>query len=145
MSTTLHSPGGIPPGYRLDAQRAIACALERMGWQMLAVDVDMVAETARIEVKRRDGLLVTLDARIGSASITREMMRTETTIVGRRGDRFLAERLRYEFLGRQRYTGVRSATRGLCYYLAENATTTALSAYDVRNLFRYLLATGTQR
>lgn len=104
------------------AQDLLVATLERLGWSIAAAEVNLVANTARVELRRADGLLVTLDARDGRASITRERVRTVIERRGRRGDRYRAETLHTEFIGRTRHPdGIRSAMRSLCNYVEDNA------------------------
>jgi hypothetical protein len=120
--------------------RSLVVGLERIGWQLLAVDIDLDAETARIEM-RRGALCVTFDAQHGRASITRDLIERETVRVGRRGDSFRAERIKTCFLGRERGLGLRSGLRALSHYVADNAAV-AITHEQARNLFRPLLARG---
>lgn len=99
--------------------RLLQIGLERAGWQVLAVEIDISRETARIELRRGD-LQVTFDARNGRASTTRERVRRETVLVGRRGDRFRAERIAMEFVGRTRHEDARSGLHWLAQYVADN-------------------------
>lgn len=90
---------------------------------MLAVEIDIEAGRARVEVRRRhDGYTLTLDVRNGVGSITREMMQFDVVAVGRRGDRFMAERCSMRFLGRTRLVGgARSALRSFAGMIGDNA------------------------
>lgn len=117
---------------------ALAASLEAAGWRILSLEVDMSRETARIEVRRTDGLHVTFDARDGRASFTREIMDVETVRVGRRGDVARVERVRPRFVGRSSGMTARQGLRVFCAYLADNARM-SLSAGDVRNLLRPLM------
>lgn len=121
------------------AHRALAVGLERSGWKLVACEIDLVRGRARIEVESFDGLVVTLDAEAHRASITRERIRYETVLVGRRGDRMPWPRVRMEFIGRQRYEGPRAALRGLCNYLEDNAPIATLPRYSVRALVAPLM------
>lgn len=121
------------------AQRTLVHTLERLGWSIASAEVDLVTNTARIELRRVDGLLVTLDARNGNVSITRERVRVEVEVTGRRGDRCRSEVLRTEFLGRTRHEGIRSALRSLANYVEDNATTTT-PRFTARPAFAALLA-----
>jgi hypothetical protein len=99
-----------------------ATALDRMGYRLLAVEIDLDAGRARVEVRRHDGYTLTLDVRHGAGSITREMLLRETVAVGRRGDRFLADRLSMKFLGRTRVIGgARAALRAFVDTIGDNA------------------------
>lgn len=121
------------------AQRTLVHTLERLGWSIASAEVNLVAGTARIELRRADGLLVTLDARNGNVSITRERVRVEVEVTGRRGDRCRSEVLRTEFLGRTRHEGIRSGLRALASYVEDNATTTT-PRFTARSAFAALLA-----
>lgn len=120
------------------AQHLLIHTLERLGWSLSSAEVNLVANTARVELRRTDGLLVTLDARNGRASITRERVRVETELRGRKSDRYRAEFIRVEFIGRTRYDGIRSAMRSLCNYVEDNAVAPALR-FTVRPAFAALL------
>lgn len=101
---------------------ALSAALGQLGWECVQADVDLRAMKARLCLQHHSGRIVTLDADgSGRASVTREQQEWRTEHTGRRGDRFLADRLGVAFLGRSRYPGIRSAMRGLADYLADNA------------------------
>lgn len=115
----------------------LASALGSIGWELRRLDIDASTGEAVITV-RHHALLVTLYAdRLGRASVERENLVTRTELVGRRGDRFPAECLGTEFVGRQRFEGVRSAMRGLADYIADNSNVPRIEA---RAWFRPLLA-----
>ena len=126
-NTTMTTAVAIPAQVR-----ALQHTLDRGGWTILAVEIDLVRSTARVEVKRDDGLHVTLDARNGSATLTRELvsLRRAEGPVG--SGRWRPERLHTEFIGRQRFEGPRAALRGLCNYLADNAIGAPMLRADVR-------------
>lgn len=113
--------------------RVIQQTLELAGWDILALDVG--PGTLRIELQRQ-GRLVTLDARNGTASVTREHVETLVQKRGRRGDVYRPETLSVTFLGRQRYEGVRSAMRGLANYVVDNSP---LPLIGERRVFRALI------
>lgn len=121
---------------RIEADAAVA--LERVGYRLLAVEVDVGAGRARVEVRRHDGYALTLDVRHGAGTITREMMRHETGAVGRRGDRFIVERLSMRFLGRTRVIGARQAMRAFAETIGDNAA--AVSNLDSSDATGALLA-----
>lgn len=98
----------------------LAARLARIGWEIASVEVDLCAETARVELRAGDRL-VTFDARNGRATITREAIRHETAVTGRRGDRYMAERIKVEFIGRSRYQNARDGLRALSFYVADNS------------------------
>lgn len=102
--------------------RTLSHSLHGWGWECLQADLDLVAGKARIVLRSYTGRVVTLDADgLGRVSITREQAESTTVLVGRRGDRFRAERETHVFLGRARYDGIPSALRGLADYVADNA------------------------
>jgi hypothetical protein len=118
--------------------RLAEAALEQLGFQLLAVEIDVDAKRARVEVKRHDGYSLTLDVRDGSGSITREWVRERAEMVGRRGDRFRARTLRTEFLGRTRvHDGARSALRVFANLIGDNAANQ--SRIDARAAIAFLL------
>lgn len=115
----------------------VASAIESIGFRLLAIEIDTELGRARVEVRRQDGYTLTLDVRNGGGTITREWVRTDTVAVGRRGDRFLADRIRMEFLGRLRVTGgVRAALRTFADMIGDNSSGGRLAA---RNAIRLLL------
>ena len=61
------------------------------------------------------------------------MMRRETIAVGRRGDRFIADRISMRFLGRTRVIGGAQALRTFAEMIGDNATT-AIARPPLRNL-----------
>lgn len=125
----------------LSAQaKQLEAGLARLGWSISSIEVDAIAETAHIEL-RRGGRLVTFDVRNGSATTTRETVEAESVAVGRRGDRFRADRLRMRLLGRDRHDGLRSGLRALCAYIEHNSQAKTLPG-EVRDLFRPLLSGG---
>lgn len=128
-----------PSGVACSAElRSLSTGLERIGWALVNVEIDVPSEAARIEL-RRDRLFVTFDAKGGKASITRETLAHETVKFGRRGDIFRADRVRFEFLGRTSGLGLRSGLRALSHYVADNALR-PIAHEQARNLFRPLLS-----
>lgn len=119
---------------------SLAKGLQSLGWELRAVDVDLDAESCRIEIASGNRL-VTFDARNGSASITREIVDHEQVVVGRRGDRMPVNRIRMRLLGRTRCQGLRSGLRELSHYVADNSS--ALITHSAaRDLFLPLLQGG---
>jgi hypothetical protein len=118
--------------------RALTCGLESAGWKIRCFEMDMSAERAKIELARTDGRIVTFLARNGSALIERFAESREMVSVGRKGDRFITDRLRVDFLGRQSFTSARPGLRALCSYIADNSTRT-LAAGEVRALLAPLM------
>lgn len=121
----------------LDAQTHLVRSLESAGWNLLAVEIDVGAETARIEL-RRGALSVIFDARNGRASITRELITAEPVRIGRKGDVTVVTRFKPVFIGRQSGLGLRSGLKSLAHYVADNAAL-QLSHEAARNIFRPLL------
>ena len=107
-----------------------------MGWEVHALELDLVRGRGRLELCRRDGRLVTLDAQGGRATITREHLFESVAVVGRRGDRIPVRRVGARFLGRSHHEGVRSGLKALAHYVADNSSTERLQA---RNLFRLIM------
>lgn len=102
--------------------RRLNAALGHMGYRLL--DVEINADAGRVEVRRHDGYTLTLDVRHSVSTITREMLQHDVVAVGRRGERFLAERLSMRFLGRTRVVGeTRTALHAFAETISENAAT----------------------
>jgi len=119
------------------AARSCMRALEAIGWQLIAADVDMARGTARVELRHADHM-VTLDAdSIGRATVTREIVERAVVTVGRRGDRMPVERVRVRFVARTRHEGPRQAMRWLANYVQDNSTGAQFSA---RRAFALLMA-----
>ena len=147
-SATIREDRKVQSESRLDTSRAnaLACVLERAGWELLALEINMTTGRARIELVGAHKY-VTFDADpIGRASLTIENRLKETVAVGRRGDRARVERTKMEFVHRERFEGTRSGLRGLCYYLADNAPYAGfLTRGDVRGAISALLDGATHR
>lgn len=118
--------------------RALTCGLESAGWTIRCFEMNMATEQAKIELARTDGRIVTFLSRDGSAVIERFAESREMVSVGRKGDRFITDRLRVDFLGRQSFTGARPGLRALCSYIADNSMR-ALAASEVRALLAPLM------
>ena len=124
--------------------RLAAAALELLGYRLLAVEIDVDAGRARVEVKRHDGYMLTLDVRGGAGTITREWVRERVETVGRRGDRFRARTLHTEFLGRTRVCdGPRSALRSFANAIGDNSA--IASRIDARAAVALLLPSESTR
>jgi len=117
--------------------RTLSQGLERIGWQLTNVDIDVSAETARIEL-RSGQRRVMFDVRNGRGSIERDHLEEKQVPVGRKGDRFVARRLEPVFMGRTRVSGLRSGLRALSDYIVDNASV-AITHEQARDLFRPLL------
>ena len=104
----------LPVGALAPAQHALA----RVGWEIENLDVDRVAGTVRIDLKRYDGRITTLFAdRFGRAYVER-LQRTEHRLTGR--PEWQAPGLDFRFLGRDRYATPQDALRALCEYALAN-------------------------
>lgn len=120
------------------ASKTLAIRLHRIGWELVAVEIDLDSEACRIELKSGD-THVLFDARSGAASITRELHERVQETVGRRGDRMPVTVIRPRLVGRLRCSGLRSGLRALSHYVADNSTT-LLTHSEGRDLFRPLLS-----
>lgn len=110
--------------------------VESIGWEPKAIEI---SDTGRIKIEIKRGSLrvyLTRDE-LNRVSISRERWFEENEPVGRRGDRFIAKKLRTEFLGRQSCAGIRDGMRTLAHYIADNS---GLQRIEVKNIFRPLLA-----
>jgi len=123
------------------AQRAkvLTSALALLGWELTSFELDLVRETARVDLRRGDRKVIMIAPGPDRAVIERFRVVEEHVTIGRRGDRSIARRLRDEFLWRSRSGGFRAGLRELCYYIAENSTP-ALPSAAVRALFAPMLA-----
>ena len=101
--------------------RALQTGLALIGWELLAVEADVPAGKLRMELRDAGSLRLTFDARPGCSFLTRERAEVEQVKVGRKGDVFIADRIRMRFLGRQRAEGLRSGLRMLAVYIADNS------------------------
>lgn len=117
--------------------KALQLTLERMGWMLLAAEIDLAADTLRIELRCGERL-VTIDARKGRATCTREIVRHVQTRIGRRGDVTVVDRLHVDFLGRTTFEGPRHAMRWLADYIADNSDG-RLAGIEARNLLRLVM------
>lgn len=131
----LLGPNPLPAAPLLSA---LERTLERAGWQIGAVDVDLVRRTARIEL-RSGNRLVTFDARNGRAVTTRELVDIQTEKRGRRGDIYRSECIHMRLMGREKHGDAASGLAWLADYIAENSST-ALPAGEVRAMLAPVLA-----
>ena len=132
------TPASLVPS--TDAAKALAYGLHVAGWEVRAIDVDLVAGRLVVELHRYDGRWVYLAARAdGGASIERWHRRTVVTRYrgGPECDGF-----EDQFLGRSRACGIRSGLRSLSNYIADNPCPgrPVLTVSDVRALIAPLLA-----
>ena len=128
------APAALP-----DTAKALACGLERHGWSVRNVDIDLVAGRAVVELHRFDGRWVYLDARTDGSTCVERWQRRATVTRYRGGPQ--CDSFEDQFLGRSRAEGPRAGLRTLCNYLADNPMPgfPALTASDARNLFRPVL------
>lgn len=101
-------------------RRSLEAAFSVLGWELLNVEADAVRGTARLDAKR-DGRLVVLHVdHMGRAQVERFADARYRRTTGRGGDRFIAYRLDFDFLGRERFKTPREALHGFVGYLAHN-------------------------
>lgn len=110
------------------AVKGLIPMLEEMGWQILRFDLDFTQEKpcVDIEIKSFQGRVVYAYAdRFGRTGIERFQDGTRTTLEynGKKcgGKAIRREELTREFLGRQRYEGIRPMLAGLVQYLVDNS------------------------
>lgn len=128
-------------------ERRLAVTLERAGWTILNLEMNLSAGVAKIDLRGFNNRLVTFYADgHNRASLTVDIAGCETVAVGRRGDRARVERLTTALLSRQRFEGARSGLRGLCNYLADNAPISGrLTTGDIRKAIVSLMDGGAHR
>ena len=122
-----------------DATRALACGLQRIGWEIREVDIDTVAGRAVVRLHRFDGRWLHLAADdIGRASL--ERWQRDAIVYRYRGGP-QCDGHEDRFLGRSRHEGLRSGLRSLCTYIADNPAPgfPSLTSADVRRLVAPLL------
>ena len=97
-----------------------ACAiLASAGWEIVAVEIDLHAGRAVMEIRRADGRWLYLAAdRHGHASVERWQRAGATMRTSRRAASF--DGVADTFLGRDRCEGPREALRMVAHYLANN-------------------------
>lgn len=124
------------------ALRNLQVVLESAGWSLRCFELNLHAERVKIEVVRLDQngkRVVTFLGTAEKSVIERFSEGRELVPIGRKGDRFITDQLRVDFLGRHTIpSGFRSGLRCLCTYLAENSGGRLLPA-DARNLLRPFL------
>lgn len=117
-------------GLRQQAERqrdadALLRTMDRAGWSLDWVDIDLTGSTPRLEIRatRYDGIWVRACVdQLGRATLERfKRERGLEMPHNRKGRRPLAQQVDDHFMGRQRYEGGRSMMRGLCAYLTDNA------------------------
>ena len=135
---------GVGADLTASPERRLAIGLERAGWTILSLELNLAAGYAKIDLRGFNNKLVTFFAdRHDRASLTVDLVGRETVAVGRRGDRARVERVVSTMLGRQHFYGARVGIRGLCNYLTDNAPIPGqLTPAETRNLFRPLMGDG---
>lgn len=122
-------------------EQSLLVTLERAGWTVASLEVDLVAGYAKVDLRGFNSRLVTFFAdRHDRASLTVDLIGCETVAVGRRGDRARVERVASTMLSRQHFRGIRVGIRGLCAYLADNAPVPGrLTSGEARKAFAALM------
>lgn len=100
--------------------RSFSAALSRAGWELKALDIDFSCGKARATIQSAD-LLVTLDMDRGRFAVSREIVEWSQKPIGRRGDRFIAERVSTRFMGRDKFTSAKDAVQFFCEYAQQNS------------------------
>ena len=98
---------------------AVVATLASLGWEIRAVEIDLAAGRAVLEVHRADGrwLYLSADA-LGRATVERWQRRREWQRGAPRAPCY--EGSVDTLLGRERCSGARSALRTVAHYLAAN-------------------------
>jgi hypothetical protein len=91
-------------------------ALERLGWDVLSCELDLVRETFRLELGR-EALRIVLDARNGRVVFEREIVRQRAAGNVRHTHGQIWDR---ELLGRRRPEGVRHGLLMVANYIQDN-------------------------
>jgi|CXWK01.1.fsa_nt_gi hypothetical protein len=104
------------------AHRLASRALAAMGWDLRAVDIDENLGRARIDVERDNRTVIFFVDRLGRASFERFVGRTYTEALGRRGNRYLSDVRKLEFIGRESFKDPREGLREFVAYLAHNGS-----------------------
>lgn len=113
----------IPERRDLEPYKALVLLLEQAGWETHEITIDTNTRRVRMIFESFKGRQVMFDSdALGRSSTTREQREMNTVATGRRGDRFLAERLSYRFLGREKHVDPLTGLRWLAEYLGANGT-----------------------
>lgn len=116
-----HRPNPVDEIEPSKDMRSIQRALSRIGWEISYVDANAVSGVLRVQVRRGD-LIVTLHGESNRGVVMVERRSASRVPVGRRGDRFMAERIETELVAPPiRVQGFRVGMRVLCNIIAENA------------------------
>lgn len=131
-----------PPPTSIEASpvKTLAMLLERIGWTILELDIDMYAETATISLLRTDGRAIFGSVTKGRGTVERlQHERVTDRPTGRRT--MPAERIKVHFLGRSPVAGPRVMLRVVSRYLADNPAprTPELTTAEIRRCMAPLL------
>lgn len=127
------------------APPATCAILASIGWEILSVEIDLVAGRALLDIRREDGRWLRLSAdALGRASIERWQRDRAWQRSSRRAASY--EGVADTFLGRERHEGPRQALRYLSHYVAENPAPGrgALPVGAVKSAVAALLGGGVQ-
>lgn len=97
----------------------VEAQLQRAGWELRDLHVNTHVGRLRVELRRHDGLLLTLDVNPLRGTLTRQRCEHVQERTGRRGDRSVISVLRLRFLGRDTFLA-EHAVRKLCEYVQDN-------------------------
>jgi len=115
--------------------RSLSRRCERAGWQITNFDVDMVSRRVDIEIKRGADTNRVIKILGSFDRVTFERFDIEhiTEHVGRRGDRFNADSIRWVFMGRE--TGhLREMLTCLGHYITDNQCPVMIEARRLREI-----------
>lgn len=117
--------GPVGPTVRPRAADALLRTMDRSGWVLDWVDLDLTGSAPKLEIRatRYDGLWVRAYVdQLGRATLERfQRERGIGMAKNQKGRRPMVPLIDDHFMGRQRYEGGRSMMRGLCAYLTDNA------------------------
>lgn len=121
------------------SQTALVAVLERAGWSIDFIDLDLTGPSAvaSIRIRRHDGLQV--DARVdhvGRATMERSRREVVARAIGG------SDVIGISFIGRTRYEGPRQMLRYLCAYITDNALRHACLS-DVRSAWAAVMSAPT--
>lgn len=107
----------VAPTIPLAAHALLACA----GWEIVAVDIDLAAGRASMDVRRHDGRWLRANMSAHGASVERWQRDRATARASRRAASY--DGVSDTFLGRERCPDARAALRSVAHYLADNPAT----------------------
>lgn len=115
------------------SQRAIERTLDRIGWELRSIEVNVATRHARVEVRRAE-TIVTLDASDRSASVTRERQRVRAETIGPHWNRTRVERLGHELVGRSKHGTFAEGLASLATYMVDNGNGRELASSTIVRL-----------